>query len=776
MPKLNLSSAALACAALSLSFASLTPAAEIGANKSDAVGLKKEDRRPEPVVAPASPEAENNLKRIKVPAGLRMDLWAAEPMLANPVAFTLDEKGRVFVSETYRYRTSVLDIRHYMFMLEDDLACRTVEDRVAMSKKWFGKQAEDLKIETEVVRLLEDTTGSGVANKSSVYADGFTDMLDGIASGVLARKDTVYFTDIPNLWRMDGTDKDGHAKKRESLSYGYGVRFSFTGHDMHGLAIGPDGKLYYSIGDRGATVKTKEGKVLSYPDEGSVFRCNLDGSDLEVIYHGLRNPQELTFDQYGNLFTGDNDFDHGDEERLVYIVEGGESGWRVGYQHAPMGYDRVPWKSEQIWMSHNARQGDYYGKEVKNRTADTGIRPAAYLPPISNIGDGPSGFTYNPGSVALPSQYDNRFFLCHFKGAIGTSMINTFAVNPKGAGFELSDSKPFVTQLQPTDCEFGPDGALYFSDWGEGWERTKKGRIYRVYDETLLNSPEVLATKKLIGDGMDKHSVKELVKLLEHRDKRVRQEAHFALAARKANSALAEVAAKNSNQLARIHAIWGLGIVGRNDAKALTPVIALLSDKDAEIRSQAARVLGDAKVAKAFDGLVKNLSDENTRVRFFAAMALAKLGNPAAVPAVVEMLRLNADKDSFLRHGGVMALKGSADAKAIAGLSTDKSASVRLAAVLALRKMASPEIARFLKDSEPAIVVEAARAINDEPIVTAMPQLAALATAESAVATSKWSDPYLVRVINANYRVGGEAEAQSLVKFISSKSAPSDMQ
>ena len=61
--------------------------------------------------------------------GLQAKLWAAEPMLANPVAFDFDEKGRLFVSETHRYRTSVLDIRDYMGMLEDDLAARTIEDR-----------------------------------------------------------------------------------------------------------------------------------------------------------------------------------------------------------------------------------------------------------------------------------------------------------------------------------------------------------------------------------------------------------------------------------------------------------------------------------------------------------------------------------------------------------------------------------------------------------------------------------------------------------------------
>src|SRR6185369_16725542 len=99
--------------------------------------------------------------------GLKAHLWAAEPMLANPVAFDFDEKGRLFVSETYRYRSSVLDIRDYMGMLERDLALRTIEDRVKMQHEVFGEEAaKQFAIESEVVRLIADKDGDGVADSS----------------------------------------------------------------------------------------------------------------------------------------------------------------------------------------------------------------------------------------------------------------------------------------------------------------------------------------------------------------------------------------------------------------------------------------------------------------------------------------------------------------------------------------------------------------------------------------------------------------------------------
>src|SRR5476651_1711437 len=172
-------------------------------------------RQAAPDIAPASDEAALAMKAFKLPPGIVASLWAAEPMLANPVAINFDEHGRLFVSETYRYRTSTLDIRDYMWTLEDELANRTLADQSAAILRHFGPEGvKELSIEGEVVRLLEDTDHDGKADRSSIYADGFNTPLDGIASGVLARHGKVWFTNIPSVWMLEGQD---HAEKRTEL-------------------------------------------------------------------------------------------------------------------------------------------------------------------------------------------------------------------------------------------------------------------------------------------------------------------------------------------------------------------------------------------------------------------------------------------------------------------------------------------------------------------------------------------------------------------------------
>ncbi len=286
----------------------------------------------DPPIERASDQGLKAIRSFRVPAGLKVELFAAEPLLANPVAFHIDEKGAVYVAETFRLNEGVTDTRGHMDWLDDDMACKTVADRVAMYKKYLGSKFESFHLQHDRVRRVVDHDGDGKADRSTVFADGFNDPAVGIGAGVLARKGDVWYACIPGLWKLRDSNGDGRADERKLLHDGYGIHVGFLGHDLHGLIFGPDGKLYFSIGDRGFNVTTFDGKTLAVPDTGSVLRCEPDGTELEVFATGLRNPQELAFDQFGNLFTGDNNSDSGDRARWVYLADGGDSGWRIGFQ------------------------------------------------------------------------------------------------------------------------------------------------------------------------------------------------------------------------------------------------------------------------------------------------------------------------------------------------------------------------------------------------------------------------------------------------------------
>ncbi len=744
--------AALAAGLLVL-FSAGVRAVEVEADASASVprGLKDPGTRlAEAEIAPASNEAEQALKRMQLPAGLQASLWAAEPMLANPVAFNIDEQGRIFVAETYRYGSSVLDIRNYLWMLEEDLACRTIEDRTKLIAAKFGPEGtKELSLESERLRLLEDRDGDGKADFSTVYAEGFNTPLDGVAAGVLIRRGEVWFTNIPSLWKLTGREK---AEQRVELSRGYGVRFNYTGHDLHGPIWGPDGKIYFSIGDRGAHVPTKEGGVVDVPDMGAVFRCNPDGTELELFAYGLRNPQSLLFTENGDLFTGDNDSDQGDQERLVQLVENGDSGWRVGYQFAPLG-NAGPWNTEKMWHPRHAGQAAYL------------------LPPIANIEDGPSGIAYYPGT-GLNDSYRGSIFITHFKGSIARSGIFDYKLKPAGASYAIADAKPFLTSSLPTDVRFGPDGRVYYSDWAEGWPKSKKGRIYAIFDPAHVNDPLVKETKAIIASDFTRKSDDTLVQLLAHADWRVRLEAQFTLAERggKSIARFASVLQRPEPGYAGLHAIWGLGQLAGREASALAPVRAALKHGDAEVRAQAAKVLGDRRMNEAFDDLIAALRDDHARVRFFAAQSLGKLGRPEAAPALLAVLRENDDRDLYLRHAAVMGLVGGKNLEALAAAAKSDSRAERLGVLLAWRRLHRPELAQFLSDADPFLRREAALAINDEPVDGAFPALAALLSDASSGTAA--DEPVMLRAINANFRLGGVDHAQALARYAAQAGAP----
>jgi quinoprotein glucose dehydrogenase len=691
-----------------------------------------------------SEEARQVLARMQIPEGFRVETFASEPMLANPVAFCFDVFGRVYVAETFRHHKGVTDIRSHMGWLEDDLAIKSVADRVAMFRKHEGEDGlrDGYSVETERITRLVDTDGDGVADEATAFADDFADPAAGIGAGLLARRRSdgateLWFTCIPDLWRLLDADGDGVAEELTRHSTGYGLRVALLGHDLHGLVIGPDGRLYFSIGDRGFNVTTDEGEQLVRYGTGAVFRCELDGSGLEIFCDGLRNPQELVFDDSGNLFTLDNNSDGGDQARWTYLLRGSDTGWRQAYQWVNRPNARGPWNQERLWYPYFEGQ------------------PLYLLPPIANFTSGPSGLTTYPGT-GWGDRWHDTFFVCDFRGNPGYSGIYSFRNAPDGAGFRAEEIEKFVWDALPTDVDFGVDGNLYFSDWVSGWNQTGKGRMFRVSpeDRDEVESRLVAEVAALLQGDLDGLDDAALLALFEHRDRRVRQEAQLLMASRildDGNEASAEarlalllgvVTAPEAQALQRVHALWCAGHVGRlmggEGVSAMLradsldgALLAALRDPDPEVVAQALRVSAERDAAGLAQEALGLLRDHpEARVRLLAAEALGRPTLPAELGAaafdeLVELLASEGAGDPWLRTAAICALDRMGTAAPVAELHDHPSDLVRQCAVVVLRRRGDRRIAKFLTDAAPAVRAEAARGIHDAPVSAAMGALSA---------------------------------------------------
>jgi len=695
-----------------------------------------------PEIFPASNDAELAIRNFQLPAGMKAEVFAAEPQLANPVGLSVDLLGRVYILETFRAGLSDIDGATGA-TLDNDMPLRTVDEREAFLRKRWGADVTKFAREAERLRLLEDTDGDGRADRDSVFMES-RGLTDGIGAGVLAHRGQVYWANVPRLWKLRDSNGDGKADERESLHYGYGVHGGIRGHDLHGLRVGPDGKLYMSMGDRGVNI-TSGNRTIELLDTGGVLRCNPDGSDLEIFAIGLRNSHDLVFDELGNLFTCDNDSGVGDKCRVQYLVEGSDNGWRSAFQfiHAPN--PRGVWNTEKLWQTQFKGQA------------------AFVIPAIAHLTNGPAGITYYPGT-GLSDHFARRFFLADFRYSAPGSGLHTFRMNPKGAGFAFADVEKSIWGVLLTDADFGPDSQLYCSDWVSGGAMPKKGRVYRILDSERAKSAVVLETKKILNEGMEKRATVELLQLLGHTNMLVRREAQFELAARGKSciDGLVTRTAAESPLLARVHAIWALGQIGRSEASALKSLLPLLTDADAEVRAQTAKALGDNRYKDAGKHLVPLLKDDSARVRFFAAQSLAKTGDTDALQPLLELLRTNADEDVFVRHSTVLALAGTQSAKSLMEHAADPSPSVRMGVLLALRRLNDAGIARFLKDTDPLLILEAARAIHDVPIPAAFSDLAKMISSVPAGSPSGLTQ----RILNAHFRLGAAENAQALAAFV----------
>lgn len=681
--------------------------------------------------------------------------WSGGLNLPDPTSVTLDEAGNVYVACTSRRKAADLDIREHSAWVADDLALTSPEEKLAFLRKELapgrlrtprgglkdhnGDGSIDLKDLEEVkerIYRLTDVDGDGVADRMTLFAEGFNEPNAGIAAGVLWHDGWIYVTAIPHLWRLKDTDGDGRADVKEKLVSGFGAHIAYAGHDMHGLRLGPDGRIWWSIGDKGLNVTSKEGRKFVYPHEGAVLRCEPDGSGFEVFAHGLRNVQEIAFDENGDVFGVDNDGDAPRErERAVFVTEGSDSGWRNQHQYQKAA---SRWLLENVWMPQG--QPD---------------QPLSVIPPVANFSDGPAGFLREPGH-ALDGSLRGHFMLNQFpKGR-----MDAFRMVPDRDGFRLEGARTVSSGIMGIGMSWGPDGRAYFADWDGGYPLDGKGAVWRFEVASRTDGSSVEWLSKPLSESVP---VERCLTMLAHRDQRVRINASIRLDKAGAWKEMLTLALDpGSDRLARMHAIWGWGMGLRKGRVSTTAGLPLLELADDELRAQALKVLSEAAepdeaLRRAVQAM---LSSSSVRVRMHAALASARLGGSASLSEFV----LDPDGDferPWLRHALVSGIAACVSESALVEAAVSSDEHLAVFATLALARRKSPSLALAMGSPHDAVIAEAARAIHDdEGVPAALPALAA--------ALNRHILPRQAarRALNACLRLGTQEEAARLVRWL----------
>ena len=364
-----------------------------------------------------------------VPEGMELKIWAAEPLFVNPTTFDIDEKGRAWVCEAVNYRRK----------LRNQPPLRSEGDRIV---------------------ILIDSDGDGKADKSTTFYQAPHVMSP---LGIAVAKDAkgpgrkVFYCQSPDIMVLE--DKDGDDKADGPPTK---LLTGFQGldhdHGVHGISIGPDGKLYFSIGDTGVRdLQSANGKGKKWTSNttdlraGTVWRCDLDGNNLQLIAHNFRNNYMPAVDSYGTVFISDNDDDGNQQTRICYVMPGGNFGYH------PRGPGQTHWHEE-----------------------DPGIVPKI----LRTFFGSPTGMCMYEAQL-LPAKYQGQ----PLHTDAGPRNLRCYHTKIDGAGFSVEQENMISSTdgwFRPSDVKVAPDGSVFVADWydpgvgGHGMGDTTKGRIYRL--------------------------------------------------------------------------------------------------------------------------------------------------------------------------------------------------------------------------------------------------------------------------------------------------------
>lgn len=514
------------------------------------------------------------LEAMTIQPGIRGNVFAAEPMISQPMAFCWDARGRLWVAENRDYESR--------------------------SSGFSGDG-------TSRILILEDADRDGIAESSKVFLEGIP-----FPSAIAVGMDGLWLGAPPNLLFVPDCDRDdrGDMDDIQVRLTGWGI--ADRHETLNSLHWGPDGWLY---GLQGFATPSRVGKPKGngkiyrhgepFPKElqfegepvdinGGVWRYHPNKQRFEVVAHGFSNPWGIDYDQYGQLFITACVIPH-----LWHVIPGGIYHRQGGSHFNPYVYDDI----KTIAMH-------------RHRSAHGGAR------------------VYQ--SDALEPKYHGRVFMANIhEHAVLTDIITPQGsgyVARHGDDFALANNAQWVG----FSVEVGRDGAIYALDWhdadicGKEVLHKETGRVFRFAPERSLAADfphrwddlETLTDLQL-AELQQAPSVWHATfarVILQHRS-------HSGTLDSSCITSLQNMLATQASTALRLRALWTLHVTG---LLAQEQLLRLLSDSDGYIRAWSIQLACEDGAAsdQVLERMVQMAQDDPSPVvRLYLAAACQRVSD-----------------------------------------------------------------------------------------------------------------------------------------------------